>query len=190
MPLVGRKSNARTLKPYVKPQRRKGTLRDWAKKQKAEDSSFTLEKHAREHKELCDAVKLQKRGLPLPPQFEVVDGKVVRIKSENQENIAPGAESVEGIKVGDRCEVMPGERRGEVMYVGEVPELAGGGHWVGIRFDEPVGKMCGRVKATVYFEAMENCGGMIRGKNVTVGDYPEMDLFDEDDSDEDGEEEL
>ena len=42
----------------------------------------------------------------------------------------PGAESVEGIVVGMRCECDPGARRGEVKFVGEVEQIASGGHWV------------------------------------------------------------
>lgn len=42
---------------------------------------------------------------------------------------APGAESVEGMAVGMRCEVMPGSRRGTVRFVGELPKLKPG-HWV------------------------------------------------------------
>lgn len=40
-----------------------------------------------------------------------------------------GPETVEGIAVGNRCEVYPGERRGEVKFVGEAPEV-GPGFWV------------------------------------------------------------
>lgn len=43
---------------------------------------------------------------------------------------APGPESVESIKIGDRCECMPGARRGVVMFVGEIKEISAGGHWV------------------------------------------------------------
>lgn len=43
--------------------------------------------------------------------------------------VYPALESVVGIEVGYRCQVMPGKRRGEVKYVGEVMGLKGG-HWV------------------------------------------------------------
>lgn len=39
------------------------------------------------------------------------------------------ASMIEGICVGNRCEVAPGSRRGEVRYVGEVNGLAAG-YWV------------------------------------------------------------
>ena len=43
------------------------------------------------------------------------------------------------MKVGDRCQVEPGEKRGVVKYVGRAESL-GPGYWVGIQYDEPLGK--------------------------------------------------
>ena len=93
-----------------------------------------------------------------------------------------GAESVEGMKVGDRCEVNPGKRRGEVKFIGEVPELKGG-YWVGVKFDEPVGLTSGTVKGVTYFDCPESYGSFVRAKNMEVGDFPEKDLMEDDDDD-------
>lgn len=187
---------------------RKGTLRDWGREQKAKDGRFTLARHAREHRELADAIRQHKLGLDLPLGF-VVDsaGTVIRDEpdvpsggSDNRDGQSNPAglaaedgrhdeESVAGIEVGMRCQVQPGSRRGSVSYVGLVPELAAdGGHWVGITFDEPVGKtdgsiMCNRSgEKKQYFVAMPQYASFVRGKNVEVGDFPELDIFDEDDS--------
>ncbi|KAF0709461.1 hypothetical protein AaE_012880 [Aphanomyces astaci] len=97
-----------------------------------------------------------------------------------------GPETVEGIDVGMRCEVTPGGRRGRVAYVGVVPELASSeveGYWVGVVFDEPVGKGNGCVKGTRYYDCLDKFGGFIRPPNVQVGDFPPQDelLSDEDD---------
>lgn len=43
------------------------------------------------------------------------------------------------LQVGDRCEVDPGGKRGEVKFVGKVDTLAAG-YWIGVQYDEPVGK--------------------------------------------------
>ncbi|EOD15772.1 hypothetical protein EMIHUDRAFT_76170, partial [Emiliania huxleyi CCMP1516] len=48
-------------------------------------------------------------------------------------------ELAERITVGDRCEVTLGGKRGEVRYVGKIPAIAAG-WWVGVQYDEPVGK--------------------------------------------------
>ncbi len=102
---------------------------------------------------------------------------------DNNQGPPPGPESVEGIVVGSRCEVTPGGRRGVVKFVGEVEGLAGGGHWVGVEFDEPVGKCDGKIKDTVIFECKPGFGSFVRGKNVKTGDYPELDPFASDNED-------
>jgi tubulin-folding cofactor B len=68
-----------------------------------------------------------------------------------------------------------------------VEQIAAGGHWVGVQFDEPLGHNDGTVKGVTIFEGCpDGHGAFIRGKNVTVGDFPEVDLFgDDDDDDED-----
>ncbi|KAG5481654.1 hypothetical protein CUR178_07007 [Leishmania enriettii] len=77
----------------------------------------------------------------------------------------------EGIKVGDRCRCRPGERLGTVRYVGRVAALKPG-YWVGVEFDEPVGKTNGTVKGMTLFECMPLYGGVLRPDQVEVGDFP------------------
>ncbi|KAG5503622.1 hypothetical protein JIQ42_05844 [Leishmania sp. Namibia] len=77
----------------------------------------------------------------------------------------------EGIKVGDRCRCRPGERLGTVRYVGRVAALKPG-YWVGVEFDEPVGKTNGTVKGVTLFECMPLYGGVLRPDQVEVGDFP------------------
>jgi len=176
--------------------KRRGTLRDWGRQQKKKDENFTLAKHAKEHRELAEAVRQGKLGLDLPKGFEYdSNGKVVRVEEEVVEGGSAeenkecefDADTVKDIEVGMRCEVRPGTRRGAVAFVGEVPELGSGGYWVGVIFDEPVGKTDGTTKTgTRYFDAPGSTyGGFVRGKNIEVGDFPERDIMDEMDSDDD-----
>ncbi|CEG45679.1 Alpha-tubulin folding cofactor B [Plasmopara halstedii] len=88
----------------------------------------------------------------------------------------PGPESVANMKVGDRCEVQPGGRLGQVQYLGEVSEIAPG-YWVGVQFDEPVGKSDGSVKGKAYFRCQQKYGGFVRPHNVTNGEFPVLDPF-------------
>jgi len=44
----------------------------------------------------------------------------------------PGIESIQGMKIGDRCEVTPGARRGAIAFLGEVSHLSAG-YWVSYR---------------------------------------------------------
>uniref|UniRef100_A0A803MGF8 CAP-Gly domain-containing protein n=1 Tax=Chenopodium quinoa TaxID=63459 RepID=A0A803MGF8_CHEQI len=82
------------------------------------------------------------------------------------------------IKVGDRCQVQPGDKRGIVKYVGQAENL-GPGFWVGVQYDEPLGKHDGLVKGTRYFDCPPLHGAMVRPDKVQVGDFPERDPFEE-----------
>ncbi|KAL6185713.1 hypothetical protein ACLB2K_041840 [Fragaria x ananassa] len=83
------------------------------------------------------------------------------------------------IKVGDRCQVEPGDKRGVVKFVGRAESLAPG-FWVGVQYDEPLGKHDGMVKGSRYFNCPPLHGAVVRPDKVKVGDYPERDPFEED----------
>ena len=84
------------------------------------------------------------------------------------------------IQVGKRCRVGSDDtRRGEVKYVGDVPEIPKGlGAWVGIHLDEPVGKNDGSISGKRYWgdAPMElKHGVFVRPERVEVGDFPPLD---------------
>ncbi|KAJ2809469.1 hypothetical protein H4R20_000089 [Coemansia guatemalensis] len=83
------------------------------------------------------------------------------------------------ITVGNRCEVsIPGydvRRRGTVRFVGKTSFRAG--YWVGVEYDEPVGRNDGSVDKHAYFKCTPNHGSFVRPDKVVVGDYPEEDPF-------------
>lgn len=85
------------------------------------------------------------------------------------------AEEASKIKAGDRCQVFPGDRLATVRYVGRLAALKPG-FWVGVEFDEPVGKNDGSLKGQKVFECRPNYGGFVRPKEVTVGDFPPEDF--------------
>jgi tubulin-folding cofactor B len=82
-------------------EKRSGTMRDYIKKQREQNPNF----------------KLKAKGA----------AAASRAPSEPEADCGPG--TVEGIAVGQRCEVMPGARRGVVCYVGEIAGLKAG-YWV------------------------------------------------------------
>lgn len=103
-------------------------------------------------------------------------------KLEEEKEAAEKAEEEKAstITVGNRCEVVvQGEptRRGEVMYVGKVHFKPG--IWIGIKYDEPMGKNDGSIGGKRYFESPMKYGGFVRPANCEVGDFPEF--GDEDD---------
>ena len=191
--------------------RRSGTLRDWCRRQQVLDPSFTLEKHAVEHRALREATALHRRGQPLPPGFEVdtATGKVVKLNpvavkddDDNDEDDAPpasigdeeddavhGAASVLHATVGTRCQVSPGGRRGVVRWIGKLPGKIG--WFVGVALDEPVGLNDGSLDGIRHFEVESGHGLFVRGCNLRVGDFPERDLFaDNDDDDDDDDDDI
>lgn len=121
--------------------------------------------------------------------------------SQHEAIVAQADREIEerGIRVGARCVVLadakPGEhghsqsqstnefqRRGEVAYVGPVPEIPGPvpeeRKWVGVRLDEPMGKNDGSVGGKRYFECPAGglkFGVFVRPEKVEVGDFPVVD---------------
>ena len=94
------------------------------------------------------------------------------------------------MQVGQRCRIIniEGERRGVIKYIGKIQNLDSGKNvWVGIDFDEPVGKNNGIIDGVKIFECRSNHGSFVKPKQVEVGDFPELDPFAED---EDMDEEL
>lgn len=85
------------------------------------------------------------------------------------------AEEAAKMKVGDRCQVFPGDRLGTVRFVGRLAALKPG-YFIGVEFDEPVGKNDGTLKGAKVFECRPNYGGFMRPKDVTVGDFPPEDF--------------
>lgn len=101
---------------------------------------------------------------------------------------AKDREALANIHVGDRCRVIniSGERRGVVKYTGKIEVLDNGEkEWVGIEFDEPVGKNSGNIGTIQVFDCRPGHGSFVKPTTVEVGDFPELDPFDDmDDLDE------
>lgn len=76
---------------------------------------------------------------------------------------------------GDRCELNQSKHRGEVAYVGKVPDL-GEGYFVGIKLDEPYGNNDGSVSGVKYFSCLPKYGVYLRPSEISVGDFPELDI--------------
>lgn len=134
--------------------KRNGTARKWMADKKAVDPTWTIEKEM-----------MRRKDPNWEPPVEVSDPEHL-------------AEEASKINVGERCEVQPGGRRGEVMYVGKVPEMNKPGWWIGVALDEPLGLNDGCCKGKRYFDCMGNkYGTFVRPDKLETGDFPDM--FDE-----------
>ncbi|KAK9938873.1 hypothetical protein M0R45_015588 [Rubus argutus] len=74
--------------------------------------------------------------------FRKFKGKLASQNSSTLENKIPDnyiEDLCANIKVRDRCEVEPGDKRGVVKFVGRAESLDPG-FWVGVQYDEPLGK--------------------------------------------------
>ncbi|CDF39661.1 unnamed protein product [Chondrus crispus] len=117
------------------------------------------------------------------PKWSMTSELAKKMNKRNTDHVDLAEERPE-VEVGRRVEVVPGGKRGEVMFVGRDLEGLPEGWWLGIRFDEPVGRNDGSVKGVRYFEADMGFGGLVRPSRVTVGDFPPLDDVDEGSEDE------
>jgi len=154
---------------------------------------------ADKYEALDDSVLAWKRRAKLgrfDPEAKSLEQLVGERRAHDVEQIR-----VKGVEVGLRCRVNGSdERRGRVRYVGEIEGLGGdreaGCVWVGVEFDEPVGRNDGSVEVVVAGEdgkkgrevkrvfqcKGKNYGAFARPEKVEVGEEFGVldDLMDED----------
>merc|ERR1712100_971635 len=150
--------------------KREGNFREWKAKKLAEDPTWSFQK---EIKRAQDRKRMERDPtyVPEPEYVPITDDEHM-------------ADLANGMKVGDRCEVTLGGKRGEVKFVGKIPAIAPG-WWVGVQYDEPVGKNDGSVKGGRFLTCPPKYGGFLRPDKLQVGDFPELDDFlSEEDEDE------
>merc|ERR1719231_256998 len=145
--------------------KRDNTYRAYKKKMLAQDPNWKP-KHVLEAEQKRAAEK----------KMYAIDG----LEDETEEQVRAR------MKVGDRCEAVGG-RRGEIKYIGLVPEIGKEGQlWLGVKYDDPEGRNDGSVQGKRYFEAGgDKYGAFLKPALVKAGDYPEIDEFASDNEDED-----
>nr|CAG4646578.1 EOG090X0DT2 [Macrothrix elegans] len=149
-------------------QTRKGEFEDVSKVTKFELSE-------EEYSKRSDSVKafLERNRMGKYNEEEVKKKAEELQQKEAEEEIAAQA-----LEVDKRCEVsVPGQpkRRGVIKYIGKTKFKPG--WWIGIQYDEPMGKNDGSVEGHRYFTCPAKYGAFVKPAHVVMGDFPE--LFDE-----------
>jgi tubulin-folding cofactor B len=150
---------------------REDTYRKFKEQRLKEDPGWTLQKEIQKNKAAAVAARGDSGGGFGDVSF---GGSRAPGGTEDDEVLASHVE------VGKRCEVSTsqGSKRGIVRVVGENLEGLPKGFWVGVEYDEPVGKNDGMVGGIRYFDCPMGYGGFVRPGLVSVGD--EFVPFDED----------
>src|SRR4051812_6198619 len=103
---------------------------------------------SKEYEKLTDSVLAWKKNKQIgrfnPDAPSREEAKLQAFEAEIQD---------QGIQIGKRCKVgRVDDKTGVVKYVGEVAEIPGGGKWIGVRLDLPIGKHQGTLNGHNYFD--------------------------------------
>lgn len=187
-------------------EKREGTYRQWARKKREEDPTWTLQK---EQQKLRNQ---QRNGTTTNNNIDNSDDAIAAAREKMLTTYA-SYECVRHVVSGSRCEVNPGGKRGVVCFIGKVkdttqtgakeeeekgdeekqdveevadkdvidmPPSLPSGYWVGVKFDEPVGKNDGKTPCGKILipECPPMHGSFCRPDRVTCGEeFTEIDEF-------------
>lgn len=133
---------------------RQDSFRRFAAQQRAADPAWTLQRELAKRKGVRQAQKCTER--PLTTSQEELPAAAPPPDADFQ------AAEAAAVTLGARCEVTPGGKRGTVCYVGR-GAAAGAplplGFWVGVRYDEPVGRNDGSLGGVRSLCSPCLCGG-------------------------------
>ncbi|CAH8286607.1 unnamed protein product [Schistosoma turkestanicum] len=156
------------------------TIQDGAYDQ-VEEPVETYQMSAEEYAKREESVLAWKRRNKLG-QFQEVDPEEIK-RAEEQRRLAELQEkqNAESLSVGSRCEVrVPGQptKRGVIEFIGQTKFKPG--YWIGVRYDEPLGRNDGSIDGVRYFQCPEKYGAFVKPQYVEAGNFPELGIDDVD----------
>ena len=96
-------------------------------------------------------------------EMQVVDSSQYNQHDEDGTNFDHSI--VPDLVIGERCFTLPGKHNAQIKFVGKIDSLPNG-YWVGVQFDDKVGKNDGSLKGKVYFHCPPGHGGFLRSNKV------------------------
>lgn len=141
---------------------------------RTEDSLNNVEKFEISEEEYAKRADTVKAFLEKNKLGKYNEEEMKRKAEEKRQEEQAEAAAAELCKVGNRCEVcVPNQpkRRATVMYVGKTHFKEG--WWVGVKYDEPLGKNDGTVNGKQYFECLPKYGGFVKPIYIKIGDFLE-----------------
>merc|ERR1719284_2273198 len=133
--------------------KRDKNFRRWKEEKQKQDPNWSFAKEIKNRQD-AQRMKADPNFVPEPHKERVTDDEHM-------------GEAAAQMKVGDRCEVTVGGKRGTVQFVGKIPAIAPG-FWIGVQYDEPVGKNDGSVKGARFFQCPPKYGGFLRPDKLKV----------------------
>lgn len=144
-----------------------------------EEPAETFQLSTEEYAKRKDSVLAWKRQNKIG-QFRDINSEEIK-QVEEQRQLAESYEKqkAELLPLGSRCEVrVPGQptKRGVIEFIGQTKFKPG--YWVGVRYDEPLGRNDGSIDGVRYFECPEKYGAFVKPQYVEAGDFPEFGIDD------------
>ncbi|KAF5397701.1 Cytoskeleton associated protein CAP Gly [Paragonimus heterotremus] len=142
---------------------------------KLDESTELYQMSAEDYEKRDDTVLAWMKRNKLGQFREVDHEEAKRAEEERQRKEREEQEKAESLPVGSRCEVrVPSQptKRGKIAFVGKTKFKPG--FWVGVHYDEPLGRNDGSVDGVRYFECPDKYGAFVKPQCVTAGDFPEL----------------